>query len=76
VDTLYLGDFEFPTAYMGLATSDKPYYPYVTIRSFVSGSMGALYDRTLRIDCVIFRPKELDTYMKEHPGYKYDDGNY
>ena len=34
------------------------------------------YDRKLRIDCLILRPKELDDYLKEHPDYKYDTGLY
>ena len=27
---------------------------------------------SLRIDCIILRPKELDDHLKEHPDYKYD----
>ena len=72
VDSIYLGDFTFPVAYAG--TGD--YYPYLRINSAVTSRERALYDRTLRIDCVILRPKELDTYLKEHPDYKYDTGNY
>ena len=68
VDTVYLGDFQFPIAYVGTGN----YYPYLRIRS----TANAQYDRTLRIDCIILRPKELDTYMKENPGYRYDDGKY
>ena len=64
IDTLYLGDFTFPVAYRGLGDSR----PHLRIRSSVNN---ADYDRTLRIDCLILRPKELDTYLKEHPEYKY-----
>jgi hypothetical protein len=30
----------------------------------------------MRIDCLILRPKELDDFLKEHPDYKYDDGDF
>ena len=72
VDTVYLGDFTFPVAYAGTGA----YYPYIRINSTVSSRERLLYDRRLRIDCVILRPKELDTYLKEHPDYKYDTGLY
>ena len=71
VDTIYLGDITFPVAYAG--TGD--YYPYLRINSAVTSRERTLYDRTLRVDCVILRPKELDIYLKEHPDYKYDTGN-
>ncbi|MCR4601916.1 MAG: fasciclin domain-containing protein [Prevotella sp.] len=70
VDTVYLGDFTFPVAYIG--TGD--YYPYIRINSSVTSRERSKYDRTLRIDCVIFRPKDFDNYLKEHPDYKYDTG--
>ena len=72
VDTVFLGDFTFPTAYIGTGE----YYPYLRINSSVSSRERPYYDRTLRIDCIILRPKELDTYLKEHPDYKYDTGIY
>ena len=72
VDTIYLGDFTFPVAYVGTGN----YYPYLRLNSHVSSRERTLYDRTLRIDCVILRPKELDNFLKEHPDYKYDKGNY
>jgi len=72
MDTVYLGDFTFPVAYYGTGE----YYPYLTINSRVTNRDRANYDRTLRIDCLILRPKELDDYLKEHPGYKYDTGEY
>jgi len=72
VDTIYLGDFTFPMAYVG--TGD--YYPYLRINSAVASRERANFDRTLRIDCIILRPKELDNYLKEHPDYKYDTGIY
>jgi hypothetical protein len=72
VDTLYLGDITFPVAYLGTGN----YYPCLRILSQVQNKDKDLYDRTLRIDCIILRPKNLDNYLKEHPDYKYDDGNY
>lgn len=70
VDTVYLGDFTFPVAYAGTGN----YYPYLRISSNVTNRDRLNYDRTLRIDCIILRPKELDDYLKEHPDYKYDKG--
>ena len=72
VDTVYLGDFTFPMAYAGTGN----YYPYLRVNSAVTSRERANYDRTLRIDCVILRPKELDNYLKEHPDYKYDKGEF
>ena len=72
IDTVYLGDFTFPTAYIGTGN----YYPYIRINSSVTNRERANYDRVLRIDCIILRPKELDDYLKEHPDYKYDLGIY
>lgn len=70
VDTIYLGEFTFPVAYAG--TGD--YAPYLRVNSAVTSKERNNFDRTLRIDCVILRPKELDLYLKEHPDYKYDNG--
>ena len=42
------------------------------IRSRISYKQTAIYDRTMRIDCIILRPKNLDDYIKAHPDYKYD----
>ncbi len=72
IDTIYLGDFKFPMAYYG--TGD--YYPYLRVNSSVTSRERANYDRNMRIDCLILRPKELDDYIKEHPDYKYDTGIY
>lgn len=69
IDSVYLGDFTFPVAFYGTGN----YYPYLRIRSNASG---ANFDNTLRIDCIILRPKELDTFMRENPGYKPADGRY
>ena len=76
IDTLWLGDFTFPMAYVGAGSASQDYYPYLRIRSNVTNALSAEYDRTLRIDKFILRPKALDNYLKEHPGYKYDDGEY
>lgn len=70
IDTVYLGDFTFPMAYAGTGS----YYPYIRINSTVTSRERASYDRTLRIDCIILRPKELDDYLKAHPDYQYDRG--
>jgi hypothetical protein len=76
VDTTYVGDITFKTSYVGLYTSDQSYAPYMRIRSRVSSKQAATYDRTMRIDCIILRPKDLDNYIKAHPEYKYDRGLY
>ena len=70
IDTIYLGDFTFPMAYAGTGN----YYPYLRITGDVTTRERLNYDRTLRIDCIILRPKELDDFLKEHPDYKYDKG--
>jgi uncharacterized surface protein with fasciclin (FAS1) repeats len=75
IDTLYLGDFTFPVAYVGTGGSSQEYSPYLRIRSSVTNALSAQYDRTLRIDCIILRPKNLDIYLKENPGYRYDSGD-
>ncbi|MBR2234118.1 MAG: fasciclin domain-containing protein [Prevotella sp.] len=72
IDTIYLGDYTFPMAYFGTGN----YYPYMRINSSVTNKERMNYDRILRIDCLILRPKELDLYLKEHPDYKYDKGLY
>ena len=72
IDTIYLGDYTFPMAYIGTGN----YYPYLRINSSITNKERALYDRNLRIDCIILRPKELDLFLKERPDYKYDKGLY
>lgn len=72
VDTVFLGEFTFPVAYAGTGA----YYPYIRINSTVASRERQQYDRKLRIDCLILRPKELDDYLKDHPDYKYDTGLY
>lgn len=69
IDTVYVSDFTFPIAYSG--TGD--YYPSLV---FQGQATGRNYDYTIRLDCVILVPKELDTYMKEHPDYKIYRLNY
>ena len=76
IDTTYVGDVTFPMSYVGLSSSGQTYAPYLRVRSRVNSRQVALYDRTLRIDCVILRPKELDNRLKEQPGYHYDKGLY
>lgn len=76
VDTVFAGEFTFPLSYLGLSSGTKRYAPFMRIRSKVTNTEAADYDRTLRIDCIILRPKELDDYISEHPDYKYDRGDY
>ena len=73
VDTVFAGEFTFPLSYLGLSSGAKRYAPFIRVRSKVNNKN---YDRTLRIDCIILRPKELDDYISEHPDYKYDRGDY
>ena len=68
IDTIYIGEFTFPVAFVETGR----YYPYMRFRSNVTNALSSQYDRTLRIDCIILRPKELDEHIKEYPGYKYD----
>ena len=70
IDTLHVGSITFPVAYYG--TGDSA--PYIHVRCRFSSSVGNKItpDRTLRIDCIILRPKELDDYLLSHPGYVYD----
>lgn len=72
VDTIYLGDFTFPMSYYGTGN----YFPYMRVECYIRSNFVDVYDPNLRFDCIILRPKELDTYMKEHPEYKYDQGIY
>lgn len=72
VDTVFAGEFAFPLSYIGLSSGSKSYSPFLRVRSRVVSTEAAKYDRTLRIDCIILRPKELDDYISEHPDYKYD----
>jgi uncharacterized surface protein with fasciclin (FAS1) repeats len=73
IDTLFIGSVTFPVAYYG--TGDSA--PYLRLRSRFSSTVGNKItpDRSLRIDCIILRPKELDDYLTSHPGYVYDKHN-
>lgn len=67
VDTIYIGDFEFPMAYLGTGEN----YPYLRLDGrAVSNQVGKTQDNKMRFDCLMLVPKELDTYLKEHPDYK------
>ena len=72
VDTVLAGQVTFPVSYLGLNNGSRNYAPYLRIRSRVTNRGSDLYDRTLRIDCIILRPKEFDDFLNEHPEYKYD----
>lgn len=76
VDTVYVGDFTYPICYYGTGAStvtNAAYAPYMRINSRATGTaVSSKNDRTLRIDFIMLVPKELDTYLKEHPDYKYD----
>ena len=76
VDTVLAGEFTFPVSYLGMSSGTKTYAPYLRMRSKVRNAEASRYDRTLRIDCIILRPKELDDYVKNHPTYEYDKGLY
>jgi hypothetical protein len=76
VDTVFVGEFTFPISYLGMSSGSKTYAPYLRVRSKVTTRESANYDRTLRIDCIILRPKELDDYISQHPDYEYDKGLY
>lgn len=72
VDTIYLGDFTFPMCYYGTGSS----FPYMRVECYIRSAYVDVYDPNMRFDCIILRPKELDTYMKEHPEYKLDRSIY
>ena len=77
IDTTYIGDITFPASYVGLFNSSSlKCAPYMRLRSRVSSKQSSIYDRTMRIDCIILRPKNLDDYIKAHPDYKYDRNLY
>lgn len=74
IDTVALGEFEFPIAYYG--TGD--YSPILRLTGTVSGrdvdeEGNPLYSRVIRLDCILLVPEDLDNYMKEHPDYVYPD---
>ena len=64
IDTVFVSDFTFPMAYAGTGN----YYPSLV---FQGQATGKTYEYPIRLDCVLLVPKELDTYIKEHPDYKY-----
>ena len=64
IDTVFVSDFTFPMAYAGTGR----YYPSLV---FQGQATGKSYEYPIRLDCVILVPKELDTYIKEHPDYKF-----
>lgn len=69
IDTMRIGEIDFPVATAGLSNA----LPYIRILSRVTSSTNDTRDRTLRIDFIQLIPKELDDYIKEHPGYKWED---
>ena len=71
VDTVLIGEFEFPIAYEGTGN----YYPYLRLASQVTRTQTETYTREIRIDCLLLIPKELDEYRQAHPGYKYYEGS-
>ena len=74
VDTVLAGELFFPVSFLGLSSGATRYSPFLRLRSRVTNADAAMYDRTLRVDCIILRPKELENYISEHPDYKYDRG--
>lgn len=64
VDTMYIGDFEFPVSYANLppATNGRDVMPDIKISSpmsVFSSSLLATYTRSLRIAAIIMKPVEL-----------------
>ena len=68
VDTIYVGTFNFPIAYANYPTSAS-INPFLRLQSMVSSRETSTYKRDIRLDCIILVPTELDTFMREHPGY-------
>ena len=66
VDTVKFGEFEFPIAYRGAATSGQTGLPSLT---FTGQARSGREDYNIRLDCVILVPKELILYIQEHPEY-------
>jgi hypothetical protein len=71
-----VGDFTFPVAYIGTGGASEEYCPYLHIQNNITSRQRDMFDRPLRIDCIILRPKELVEHLQTHPDYKYNDGNY
>ena len=67
IDTVAIGEFEFPIAYAGTGN----YAPILRLSGVVQSSERDKYTRTIRLDCILLIPVELDDYMKEHPDYTY-----
>lgn len=65
IDTLRIGEMEFLNTTAQLDNA----MPYIRIKSRANNS----YDRTLRIDYIRLVPVELDEYIQQHPGYKWED---
>lgn len=66
IDTVYVGKYTFPIAYVGTG-----YFPYIQV---CVRSADANHDNTMRLDCIMLVPEELDKYKKEHPDYEYYQG--
>lgn len=62
VDTLDLGEVTFPTSYVGLGEN----YPFIRIDE----NGREQHERTLRIDCIMLIPKELEDYVRNHSDQK------
>jgi len=58
VDTLDLGEFTFPSSYVGLGDAT----PYIRFDSRPRTG----HDHTMRFDCIYLIPKELDDFLKAH----------
>lgn len=69
IDTIDMGEFEFPIAYAHTGTGNTEYAPYIRISSRARSDKS--FDSVLRLDCLRLVPKELDDYMREHPDYVY-----
>lgn len=69
VDTVNMGEFEFPIAYRGTSSGQSMYYPSLTIEGNARNNKNYHEDYVLRMDCVILVPKEMIEYLQQHPEY-------
>lgn len=75
IDTVHVGTITYPIAYYATQTTDGiDCSPYIRIYEQSVRRDNNAFSKTYGIDCIMLIPKELDTYMKEHPDYKiFDD---
>ena len=59
IDTLYIGEFTFPTCYAGLGTEYRPNIKITSPFSVFNKNLMSAYTRDLHIASIILKPKEL-----------------